>query len=187
MLTFDFNMVKLFRQYIEQIKFWCVCVPCQTQEWRKRILFTRLSESVWQRNIFDDNFDENYPKKLQCQIVRFIMLVPNYPGANLSVFTMLVPNCSFHYLGAKFSFCLLVAKISVFTILESRCQIVLPPKWLQRTALFRINFEFRPWKLLNSVGVWKRRPTDDIDDGCKFTCFFRASNSLGRGEAGIEV
>ena len=27
----------------------------------------------------------------------------------------------------------------------------------------------------------------DDDDGCNFTCFFRASNSLGRGEAGIEV
>ena len=39
-----------------------------------------------------------------CQIVRFIMLVPNCPGANLSgaklsVFVMLVPNCP----GAKLS------------------------------------------------------------------------------------
>ena len=39
-----------------------------------------------------------------CQIVRFIMLVPNCPGAKLSgakmsVFIMLVPNCP----GAKLS------------------------------------------------------------------------------------
>ena len=34
-----------------------------------------------------------------CKIVRFIMLVPNCPGAKLSVFIMLVPNCP----GAKLS------------------------------------------------------------------------------------
>ena len=25
-----------------KIKFWCVCVPCQAQEWRKKLLFTGL-------------------------------------------------------------------------------------------------------------------------------------------------
>ena len=49
-----------------------------------------------------------------CQIVRFIMLVPNCPGAKLSgaklsVFIMLVPNCP----SAKLSWCQIV-----------RCQIV---------------------------------------------------------------
>ena len=57
-----------------------------------------------------------------CQIVRFIMLVPNCPGAKLSgaklsVFIMLVPNCPGAKLsGAKLSWCQIV-----------RCQIVLPP------------------------------------------------------------
>ena len=51
-----------------------------------------------------------------CQIVRFIMLVPNYPGAKLSgaklsyhpklsVFTILVPNCPLpSFPGAKLSY-----------------------------------------------------------------------------------
>ena len=51
-------------------------------------------------------------------------------GAKLSVFTMLVPNCPFSYLGAKLSVCLLGAKLSVcllgaelsvFTILVPNC------------------------------------------------------------------
>ena len=62
-------------------------------------------------------FNENYPKKLRYQIVRFIMLVPNCPGAKLSILTMLVPNCPFSFLDAKLSVCLLGAKVSVFTIL----------------------------------------------------------------------
>ena len=54
-------------------------------------------------------------------------------GAKLSVFTVLVANCPFCYLGAKLSVCILGAKLSVcllgakvsgFTI---RCQSVLPP------------------------------------------------------------
>ena len=44
-------------------------------------------------------------------------------GAKLSVFTVLVANCPFCYLGAKLSLCLLGAKVSGFTIW---CQIVLP-------------------------------------------------------------
>ena len=49
-----------------------------------------------------------------CQIVRFIMLVPNCPGAKLSgaklsVFIMLVPNCPGAKLsGAKLSWCQIV-------------------------------------------------------------------------------
>ena len=49
-----------------------------------------------------------------CQIVRFIMLVPNCPGAKLSgaklsVFIMLVPNCLGAKLsGAKLSWCQIV-------------------------------------------------------------------------------
>ena len=54
-------------------------------------------------------------KKLRCKIVRFIMLVPNCPGAQFYVFTMLVPNCPSFYLGAKLSICFLGAKLSVFT------------------------------------------------------------------------
>ena len=56
--------------------------------------------------------------------VRFLMLVQNYPGAKLSIFTVLVPNCPFslswcqivrfHYLGAK---------LSVFTILVANCLV----------------------------------------------------------------
>ena len=39
-----------------------------------------------------------------CQIVRCqIVLVPNCPGAKLSVFIILVPNCPLYYLGAKLS------------------------------------------------------------------------------------
>ena len=41
--------------------------------------------------------------------------------AKLSVFTMLVPNFSFSYLGAKLSVYLLGAKLSVFTILVPNC------------------------------------------------------------------
>ena len=67
-------------------------------------------------------FNENYPKKLRYQIFCFIMLVPNCPGAKLSVLTMLVPNCPFSFLDAKLSVCLLGAKLSVFTILVQNCQ-----------------------------------------------------------------
>ena len=60
-----------------------------------------------------------------CQIVRFIMLVPNCPGAKLSgaklsVFIMLVSYCP----GAKLSWCQIV-----------RCQIVPPPSLSPSTPL----------------------------------------------------
>ena len=64
-----------------------------------------------------------------CQIVRFIMLVPNCPGAKLSgaklsVFIMLVPNCPGAKLsGAKLSWCQIVL-VPNCPLLLSWCQIV---------------------------------------------------------------
>ena len=64
-----------------------------------------------------------------CQIVRFIMLVPNCPGAKLSgaklsVFIMLVPNCPGAKLsGAKLSWCQIV-RVPNCPFLLSWCQIV---------------------------------------------------------------
>ena len=80
--------------------------------------FTGPYKSVWKIrrfNIFCDTFDEKVLKKLRCQIVLFIMFVPNFPGAKFSVFTKLQPNCLFPYLGAKLSVCLLGAKLLDFT------------------------------------------------------------------------
>ena len=98
LLFIYFNIVKHFRQYIEQIKFWCVCVTTET--------------------FFGDNFDEIYPNKIA---------VPNCPfynvGAKLSIFTMLVPNCLFHYLGAKMSFLPSCCQIIRFTILVPNCSV----------------------------------------------------------------
>ena len=48
---------------------------------------------VFGKHLFSENFNKNYCKKLWCQIVRFIRVVPNCPGTKLSVFTILVPNC----------------------------------------------------------------------------------------------
>ena len=53
---------------------------------------------------FRDNFDENFSKKLRCQMVRFIMVVPNCPFSNIG------------------------AKLSVFLFW---CQIVCLPFWCQ--------------------------------------------------------
>ena len=47
------------------------------------------------QHLFSENLIKINEKKLRCQIVGFILLVPNCLGAKLSVFTMLVPNCPY--------------------------------------------------------------------------------------------
>ena len=82
---------------------------------------------------FGDNFDENDPKKLWCQIVQFIMSVPYCPCAKLCVFLswcQIVCLLSwwlivlFYYIDAKFSGCQIVLRQIIC------CQVVLPPLWL---------------------------------------------------------
>ena len=75
------------------------------------------------QNLFRDNFDQN-DKTLWCQIVGFIMLVPNCPGAKLSVFTMLVPNGPFFILVPNSPFAFLVPN---HPFLLYWCQIVRVP------------------------------------------------------------
>ena len=79
-------------------------------------------------------FKENYLKKLRYQIVRFIILVPNCPGAKLSVFTMLVPNLLFFFIlvpNCLFAFlvpnCLFAFLVPNCPFLPSWCQIVQVP------------------------------------------------------------
>ena len=94
----------------------CLCV-CPLSRGIKKLHFMDILKVFGNKTMptyFGDNFDENDPKKLRFHIVRFKMLVPNCPGAILSVFTILVPNCLFSYLGAK---------LSVFTILVANCMV----------------------------------------------------------------
>ena len=73
-------------------------------------------------------FNENYPKKLRYQIFCFIMLVPNCPGAKLSVLTMLVPNCPFSFLDDRLlAFLVPKCPFLLSWCKLSGCQIVLLP------------------------------------------------------------
>ena len=51
------------------------------------------------------------------QFVKLLMIVPNFPGAKLSAFTMFVPNCLFCFLGAKLFVFLLGGKLLLLLFL----------------------------------------------------------------------
>ena len=78
------------------------------EEWRENLLFTGLCKSVWQIKPLQHLFFvviliKNDPKKLWCQTVRFIMMVPNclfllswrqiVRAPNCPVPNCPVPNC----------------------------------------------------------------------------------------------
>ena len=99
-------------------------MPCRTHEWRKRLLFTGFSKKKRLTNkrtptSFSENFDKNYSKRLGCQIVWSIKLVPNCP------FAFLLPNCLF-----LLSWCQFV-----------RSQIVLPPFMFYAPPLLLVRTE----------------------------------------------
>ena len=100
-------------------KFWSVCVPWRAQEWRKKLLFIRLSENIWQIKGLQ-RFWWQFWWKISKKIA-----VPNCPfyndSAKLSIFTMLVPNLLFFILVPNCLFAFLVPNCP---FLQSWCQIV---------------------------------------------------------------
>ena len=86
-----------------------------------------------------------------CQIVRFIMLVPNCPGAKLSVFIMLVPNCPGAKLsGAKLSYHLFQVSQNSYFIAKYRLN---GRGWLHARP---VHLE-RAWYVISHPNGWENR------------------------------
>ena len=131
-----------------------------------------------------------------CQIVRFIMLVPNCPGAKLSgaklsVFIMLVPNCPGAKLsGAKLSWCqiVLVPNCPVPNCPVPNCptthrwrgSLILKGNWLMYLSLYLYFLSF----------LWLQCISQSCDIARHRTYSFRSSrhqNTSKGGEGSISL
>ena len=77
------------------VKLWCVCLPCRAQRWRTIIFNGLFPPTFWiKRNNFVFFF-------------YFLRYIEEIILSNWRIF-FLVPNCLFHYFGAKLSWCQIV-------------------------------------------------------------------------------
>ena len=93
-----------------------------------------------------------------CQIVRCqIVLVPNCPGAKLSAFIILVPNCLLYYLGAKLSGAKLSGAKLSYNLFKDLCHKWFTRKWqghFKTTALLALVF-LKPFFKMENLKMTK--------------------------------